>query len=257
MRNRMTILPAFITASAATTVIAGVHAGDVLLTVEGNAITTNLDAVSGPEPARVFASDLASLAGFWTTDEPGFDSEPGTFPIGSEIGFVITDAVRVWDGSDFDAISDSPISMEFSVLGPVTSPAAPNTEAVGFTIPVQPDGAWHRHYDFFLEPPADQGVYLLALRLTHTGALDDSKTFYIVFNQGEDEATHDSAVGFIADAIACPADINSDGVIDTADLGILINAFGSNDPAADLNNDTIVDTADLGILIAAFGTTCP
>jgi len=49
-------------------------------------------------------------------------------------------------------------------------------------------------------------------------------------------------------------DLNGDGVVDTADLGILLAAFGSNDPTADLNNDGIVDTADLGILLAAFGS---
>jgi len=48
-------------------------------------------------------------------------------------------------------------------------------------------------------------------------------------------------------------DINGDGVVDTADLGILIGAFGSSDPASDLNGDMVVDTADLGILIGNFG----
>ena len=49
-------------------------------------------------------------------------------------------------------------------------------------------------------------------------------------------------------------DLNNDGVVDTADLGILIGAFGTADPIADINGDGIVDTADLGILIAAFGS---
>ena len=56
---------------------------------------------------------------------------------------------------------------------------------------------------------------------------------------------------------ACPTDINADGVIDTADLGILIGQFGTPGPTADINYDGVVDTADLGILIAAFGTPCP
>ena len=48
-------------------------------------------------------------------------------------------------------------------------------------------------------------------------------------------------------------DLNADGQVDTADLGILIGAFGTNDNAADINADCIVDTADLGILIGNFG----
>ena len=55
----------------------------------------------------------------------------------------------------------------------------------------------------------------------------------------------------------CPIDINDDGAVDTADLGILIGQFGTADPIADINGDGVVDTADLGILIGAFGTICP
>lgn len=55
----------------------------------------------------------------------------------------------------------------------------------------------------------------------------------------------------------CPSDINADGVIDTADLGGLIGAFGNGGGAADINGDGVVDTADLGILIGMFGADCP
>ena len=54
----------------------------------------------------------------------------------------------------------------------------------------------------------------------------------------------------------CPIDINNDGAVDTADLGILIVFFGTANGHVDLNEDGIVDTADLGILIGAFGP-CP
>ncbi|MCB9847651.1 MAG: Ig-like domain-containing protein [Phycisphaeraceae bacterium] len=50
------------------------------------------------------------------------------------------------------------------------------------------------------------------------------------------------------------ADLNGDGVVDTADLGILLSVFGTNDAGSDLNGDGVVDTADLGLLLAAFGS---
>lgn len=53
-----------------------------------------------------------------------------------------------------------------------------------------------------------------------------------------------------------PADLNDDGVVDTADLGILIGEFGTAGLVSDLNGDLIVDTADLGILIGSFGESC-
>jgi len=55
-------------------------------------------------------------------------------------------------------------------------------------------------------------------------------------------------------ASCAPADVNCDGTVNTADLGLLISAFGTANPDADLNDDGTVNTADLGILIAAFGS---
>jgi hypothetical protein len=52
------------------------------------------------------------------------------------------------------------------------------------------------------------------------------------------------------------SDLNGDCVVDTADLGILISAFGSSEPLGDINGDGIVDTADLGGLIVQFGESC-
>ena len=72
------------------------------------------------------------------------------------------------------------------------------------------------------------------------------------------ETAHNTIVGpgAIVELEPCLADINDDGVVDTADLGILIALFGLNRPQADFNGDNIVDTADLGILIAEFGSAC-
>lgn len=47
-------------------------------------------------------------------------------------------------------------------------------------------------------------------------------------------------------------DMNSDDLIDGADLGLLLGAWGSADEAADLNADGVVDGADLGLLLGAW-----
>ena len=47
-------------------------------------------------------------------------------------------------------------------------------------------------------------------------------------------------------------DINSDGQVDGADLGILISDWGTTGPEADLNLDGIVDGGDLGVLLASW-----
>jgi hypothetical protein len=67
--------------------------------------------------------------------------------------------------------------------------------------------------------------------------------------------------GAVLDAdllVVCPADLNGDGAVDTADLGLLISSFGVTGPSpADINGDGVVDTADLGVFVQAFGDTCP
>ena len=56
---------------------------------------------------------------------------------------------------------------------------------------------------------------------------------------------------------ACPPspDLNGDGVVNGADLGILLTAWGSTGSGVtgDLNGDGVVDGADLGALISAWG----
>jgi hypothetical protein len=52
-------------------------------------------------------------------------------------------------------------------------------------------------------------------------------------------------------------DLNGDGAVNTADLGIFLGLFGSAGPAGDINGDNIVDTSDLGLFLNAFGLECP
>ena len=47
-----------------------------------------------------------------------------------------------------------------------------------------------------------------------------------------------------------PGDLNGDGEVDGADVGLLLALFGSDDPLADLNGDGIVDGADVGLMLA-------
>ncbi|MCB9839067.1 MAG: hypothetical protein H6813_06985 [Phycisphaeraceae bacterium] len=62
-----------------------------------------------------------------------------------------------------------------------------------------------------------------------------------------------SAWVFSVDSL-CPADLNGDGVVDTADLGILLGLFGGSG-LGDFNLDGVIDTADLGVLLGGYGDT--
>ncbi|HMN96328.1 MAG TPA: phosphatase PAP2 family protein [Phycisphaerales bacterium] len=48
-------------------------------------------------------------------------------------------------------------------------------------------------------------------------------------------------------------DLDGNGLVDGADLGLLLGAWGSKDPAADLDRDGTVTGADLGILLGNWG----
>jgi len=60
---------------------------------------------------------------------------------------------------------------------------------------------------------------------------------------------------FRVEGIGCtasnPADIDGNGAVDGADLGLLLAGWGSSSP--DLNSDGLVDGSDLGLLLAAWG----
>lgn len=78
--------------------------------------------------------------------------------------------------------------------------------------------------------------------------------FIVVANNGSPQYTGLAEVAFSEERY-CPGDLNGDGVVDTADLGIVLGAFGSGD-TGDLTCDSITDTDDLGALLGAFGTAC-
>ena len=54
----------------------------------------------------------------------------------------------------------------------------------------------------------------------------------------------------------CPIDLNGDGMIDGADLGLLLGNFGASG-LGDIDCDGDIDGADLGLLLAAWGPVSP
>lgn len=54
-----------------------------------------------------------------------------------------------------------------------------------------------------------------------------------------------------ATPLCAPADLDCNGVVDGADLGLLLAAWGTPGPG-DLNGDGVVDGADLGLLLASW-----
>jgi hypothetical protein len=51
----------------------------------------------------------------------------------------------------------------------------------------------------------------------------------------------------------CPADLNGDGDVSSADISILLSAWGTTSATADLNGNGTVDSPDLSVLLSAWG----
>lgn len=47
-----------------------------------------------------------------------------------------------------------------------------------------------------------------------------------------------------------PADVNRDGAVDAADLALVLNAWGTGDPASDIDRSGTVDAADLAAVLS-------
>ncbi|MFG0253365.1 MAG: hypothetical protein ACF8NJ_10885, partial [Phycisphaerales bacterium JB038] len=59
----------------------------------------------------------------------------------------------------------------------------------------------------------------------------------------------------VENGLGIPGDLNGDGCVDQADLGLLLASYGLDD-GGDIDGDGDTDQADLGALLSAYGTGC-
>lgn len=201
------------------------HEGDFELEVEFDSITVD---------PRVLPGELQKEE-FFSTDEPGFDAEPGTFPAGAAVGFNILDVLKRWSGNSFDPLLPATgETMTVSFLQQLRETAS--GFVAGFELPVTGDGSWHRHLIFTLNGPSPgapgKGIYLLELELYSTSlALSNSYPLYIVFNV-EDEPNHQPALEWVRKNLARPvcmqrplADFNEDCKVDFQDFALFAESW--------------------------------
>ena len=212
---------------------------------------------------RVFRAQFGEAGQPDFTDDPGFTAPSGSLPTNLLVGFDIVDAARVWDGSDFDAISPSTITCErFASF--VTSPPGAGQTAPGFWLDTTgASGGIHVHMSYYLDPPLTPGIYLLTLLVrTNSGSIANPEPVFIVFdsNNAAGAAGMDSAVAYLEDLLApppgCPGDVTGDGGTNIADFNILAGNFGSGvapNTGGDLTGDGVVNIADFNVLAGDFG----
>lgn len=236
--------------------------GDIALAQDNNQIITGAVTLTGrPEfPARVFPGVFGELPN-WTND-PGFDSDPGTFAPGTQIGFDVMRALRVWDGCAFRTIPEERILLR---KGPF-SQTTPTTDIItsGFIIgEANLSGRFHHHMSYELLAPSSPGIYLLELTLwSTTPGLQPSRPIWIVFRQGEDLAAHQAAIEWTTWRLAtdCRVDLDQStgaGVLDIFDFLTFSNLFAMQDPRADFEPDCVFDIFDFLAFSNEFARGCP
>ncbi|MBL9141623.1 MAG: hypothetical protein JNK53_07135 [Phycisphaerae bacterium] len=101
---------------------------------------------------------------------------------------------------------------------------------------------------------AQLNPYVLAnpcTEATFTTCVEPGTWYLFVAPQGTDPWPCEST------GCNCP-DLNGDGIVNGADLGMLLSAWGMNDPCANLDGEGPVGGADLGVLLSAWGPyECP
>ncbi len=103
----------------------------------------------------------------------------------------------------------------------------------------------------------------IAKLLPSDGAADDQFGFSVAINGAtavvgapdDDDNGANSGSAYVFTTAPCPADLNGDGFIGSADLNVLLAAFGTSDEG-DIDGDGDTDSSDLNALLAAFGDDC-
>ena len=264
--NRMTspIVSLLVVSSSASLVAAqSLDSGDVALARLDGRIITGAVTLSGTArfPAHVFPGAFGELPN-WTND-PGFDSQSGAFVPGTQIGFDVMRAVRVWDGCAFRAI---PVEHILFRKGPFSA-TSPTMDVVtrGFVLgEANLSGVFHHHMSYELLAPAADGIYLIELTLWSSApGLEPSRPIWVVFRQGENLQAHQEALDWAVwnlDPTICRPDLDTStgvGTLDIFDFLTFSNLFAMQDPRADFEADCIFDIFDFLAFSNEFAGGCP
>jgi PEP-CTERM motif len=212
---------------------AQLHEGDVELSLMGGKIMFEGNDVWHWNGLAIFEANFGDLGGGpYETDDPGYDSAPGTFAAGTLVNYTAMGSLMFWNSSQW--VSSVPTS-EFvrfeGNLGEETRWTAGGVsgDASGLIGQAGADGVIHEHVDMSVARmgggvPA-VGAYLIQMQLT-SPSLTSSDSFYMVFNRGLSDDDFEMAV----QALAVPE--ASSWAMLAAGLGVVCAVARRRRPAA-------------------------
>lgn len=120
-----------------------------------------------------------------------------------------------------------------------------------FTFASEPVAGWTIAFEPAVTAVLDPGASAQAIVMATAQSNAVAHTAIISVRREVDGGTRAWTTLELDPATPTP-DLNGDGEVNGADLGILLAAWGRGPSPADLNEDGIVDGADLGVLLAAW-----
>jgi hypothetical protein len=199
-------------ALAGTAAAQEVHEGDIEITIVGNKLTLS----GGHEDLsldgyRIFEGELGTFLSSggnprYKGDEPGFDTENGTFVTGTNIYFSGWSNLAYWNGSAWTGTV--PTGEAFTVENELEEtltflPSAfdPTGPLLLGAIDAVDNGKLHEHVDFVVDAAGNvlpaTGAYRIGLFLSSNNYAA-SDYFYLVMNRGLDEAAFEGAIQAMA-----------------------------------------------------------
>lgn len=170
---------------------AQLHEGDIELSVVNSRLVLSGNDAWHADGSPVFEADLGDFAGGpYATDDPGYDSEPGTFAAGAILNYAALGQLLFWDGSQWVAAVPGQEYLRLDGnLGEETrwTTAGVTGDAAGLIGQAGANGQLHEHLDMRVARvgggvPA-VGAYLVRLQLT-SSAYESSVPYYMAFNRG-------------------------------------------------------------------------
>lgn len=182
------------------------HEGDMELSVSGGRLTVSGNDAWHADGSAVFEGDLGDFAGGpYRTDDPGYDSEVGTFLAGTVIQYKALGSLKFWDGASW--VSVVPGSEYIRMDGNLGEDTRWTTTGIsgdltGLVGQAGGDGKIHEHLDMSVARVGGGtpgvGAYLIQLQLSADNGYASSAAYYLALNRGLDAAGFEAAVGALA-----------------------------------------------------------
>lgn len=174
-----------------------VHDGDILISVINGKLAT-----SGGHTDTIFEGDFGDFAGGdYKTDDPGYDSEDGTFASGTIVNYMALGALKFWNGSSWGS-AGVPDGVQVKIDGnfgeeTFFGAAGVSGDVSGLIGDAGAGGNVHEHLDMSVVGAnrTQPGAYWISLKLSSTSsALQPSDPYHIVLNRGLGEEAFEAAV---------------------------------------------------------------